>query len=91
MPLNLHAVVFFKEAEKGMRRLQERYDKNACEIKKDVMPVASSDLSKEIADCSSISKDADDGVRGAVFKLNGSYTGYAQSSLWEWLETVEES
>ncbi len=27
---------------------------------------------------------------GAVFRLNGSYSGYASSDLWEWLEQVEE-
>ncbi|MCY4151374.1 MAG: hypothetical protein OXE94_03955 [Aestuariivita sp.] len=91
MPFNLHAVVFTEEADKGMKLLKEKYEKNAYKIKNDVMLVASTDLSSQIAEHSSISKKTDDGVRGAVFKLNGSYTGYAQGSLWEWLETVEDS
>ncbi len=91
MPLNLHAVVFTREAEKGMALLQKKYDNNSYKIRNDVMLVASNDLSSQIADYSSISKETDDGVRGAVFKLNGSYAGYAQGSLWEWLENVEES
>ena len=89
MPLNLHAVVFTKEAKKGMDLLKKKYNTNAYIIKTDVMLVASEDLSSQIADYSSISKETDDGVRGAVFKLNGSYAGYAQGSLWEWLENVE--
>ncbi len=90
MSLNLHVVVFTKEAEKGMALLKKRYEKNAYKIKDGVVLVASNDLSSEIADYSSISKEKDDGVRGAVFKLNGSYAGYAQGSLWEWLEKAEE-
>lgn len=90
MSSNIHAVVFTKEAEKGMALLQEKYGNDAYKIKNDVILVASNDLSSQIADYSSISKETNDGVRGAVFKLNGSYAGYAQGSLWEWLESKEE-
>ena len=91
MQLNLHAVVFTKEAEKGTLMLQDRYGKNAYKLKDGVMLVVSNDLSSDIAEYSSIAKtEEDDGVRGAVFKLNGSYAGYAQGSLWEWLEKAEE-
>jgi len=92
MQLSLHAVVFTREAETGMKLLKSKYGENSYEVKESVMLVASNNLSSDIAKFSSIAKsDADDGVRGAVFKLNGSYAGYAQGSLWEWLENVSNS
>ena len=91
MPLNIHAVVFTRGADKGISLLRDKYEKNSYKIQDDVMLVASTDLSSEIADYSSMSKGKDgDEVLGAVFKLNGSYSGYAPGSLWEWLENVEE-
>jgi len=90
--LNIHAVVFIRGAEKGISLLQNRYGKNVYQMKDGVMLVASNDLSSQISDYSSISGDNDDeAVRGAVFKLNGSYAGYAPGSLWEWLETIENA
>ena len=29
-------------------------------------------------------------ITGAIFKLNSSYAGFTQRSLWEWLATAEE-
>lgn len=89
--LNLYAVVFTKGAEKGSSYIEDSYE-IAYKIQDDVVLVASDDLSNEIAKVSALTKDRkDEGVRGAVFKLNGSYTGFASSALWEWLENVEES
>ncbi len=72
---------------------KDRYDKNAYKIKDGTMLIASNDLSSEISEYSSISGENNDdkAVRGAVFKLNGSYAGYASGSLWEWLGTVENA
>ncbi len=66
--------------KKAWRCFKKKYDNNSYKIRNDVMLVASNDLSSQIADYSSISKETDDGVRGAVFKLNGSYAGYAQAT-----------
>ncbi len=91
MALNTYVVVFTKGAEKGVERVISTYD-NAYKLQDDVVLVASNDLSSQIAESSALTKDQEkDGVRGAVFKLNGSYTGYAPSALWEWLENVEAS
>ena len=73
-----------------MSLLQNHYGKNAYQMKDEVMLVASNDLSSQISDYSSISGEHnDEEVRGAVFKLNGSYVGFVPGSLGEWLETVE--
>lgn len=91
MAYNIYAVVYTKGAEKGSSFIMDSYE-NAYKIHDDVVLVASHDLSNEIAKASALTKEQkDEGVRGAVFKLNGSYTGFAPSALWEWLENVEES
>ena len=90
MALNIYAVVFTKGAEKGSSLIKDSYEKT-YKIQDDVVLVASDDLSNEIAEVSALTKEQKEkGVRGAVFKLNGSYTGYAPSALWEWLEFAEE-
>ena len=87
----IYAVVFTKGAELGSSLIKDSC-KNSYQIQDDVVLVASDVLSSEIAKSSSLTKEQENnGVRGAVFKLNGSYTGYAPSALWEWLENVEES
>lgn len=89
--LNIYAVVFTKGAEKGSSLLEDAYE-NAYKVHENVVLVASAHLSNEIANASALTKEKkDEDVRGAVFKLNGSYTGFAPSALWEWLENVEES
>ena len=92
MALSIYVVVFTRGSEIGIPLLSDKYEENAFKVRDDVMLVASNGLSSEIAANSSLTKDREDeGVRGAVFKLTGSYTGYANGSLWEWLENIEES
>ena len=89
---NIYAVIFTKEAEKGISFLSDAYEKFAFQVHEGAVLVATEDLSNEVAKNSALTKERkNEGVRGAVFKLNGSYTGFAPSSLWEWLEIAEES
>ena len=91
MGLKVYAVVFTTGSEKGIPLVKEAYPE-ALQLQKDVILVASNNLTSEIAKASALTKERqEEGVRGAVFKLNGSYTGFAASSLWEWLENAEET
>ena len=52
--------------------------------------VRSDSISEEVAINVGIKGDGRvQDVTGVVFKLNGSYAGYANTSLWDWL-TLEE-
>ena len=89
MPRNLFAVIFTEELERGKQIIGEKYP-NAYPLAQDAVIVSADEaLSKDIAKAAGLTKDQGElGVRGAVFKLNGSYTGYAPSDLWEWLDNV---
>ncbi len=89
MSPKIYAVVFTSEAEKGSSLLKKSY-KDHFKIHDGVVLVASEDLSSQIARASGLTKtQKEKGIRGAVFKLSGAYTGFAPSALWEWLEVVE--
>ncbi|MCY3984265.1 MAG: hypothetical protein OXC72_09410 [Roseovarius sp.] len=34
---------------------------------------------------------ADEGIRGAVLKLNGSLAGFTRQTFWEWIENAEDN
>ena len=38
-----------------------------------------------------LSDDASEPNVGVIFKLNGSYSGYHHSDLWDWLKKVRET
>lgn len=91
MSQSIFAVVLTRGQDKGYALLKESY-RSVYQLQDNIILVAGNDLSSEIAKAATLTKDQEDeGVRGAVFKLNGSYTGYAPSALWEWLENVEET
>ena len=92
MANNIFAVVFTEEAERGVELLRDTYPKSGLfELADNVVLVVEEGLTADVAKASSLTKDkGEEGVRGAVFRLNGSYTGYAQGSLWEWLEEAED-
>ena len=49
-------------------------------------------LTRQVAKDVGLHKDADSDpvALGAVFKLNGAYSGWAKPELWEWLSTAME-
>ena len=90
MSNSIFAVVLTRGRDKGYSLLKESYQ-SIYQLQDNIILVAGRDLSSEIAKAAALTKDQEDkGVRGAVFKLNGSYTGFAPRALWEWLEKVEE-
>lgn len=91
MSQNLFAVVLTSGKEQGAKFIKEKYPKASFGLTQDTFViVAESTLSRDIAESVGLTADTRDlGVRGAVFKLNGSYTGYANQAIWEWLEEAE--
>ena len=91
MPNNIFAVVLTEGQEKGATLLRKEYPKAAIyELADNVVLVAMDDLTGDVAKKAALTKErGTEGVRGVVFRLNGSYTGYAPGSLWEWLEEAD--
>ena len=89
MPNNLFAVVLTEREEKGAGMLMEAYPK-AYAIAPNIFLVAADTLTAEVAKAAALTREQEaEGVRGIVFKLNGSYTGYTRRTSWEWLEDAE--
>ncbi len=91
MSKSLFAVVLTDGQEAGATRLREAYSNaQVYELENNVFLVSGDMLSSTVAASAALTKEQEDeGIRGVVFKLNGSYTGYTRASLWEWLENVE--
>ena len=91
MPKSLFAVVLTEAQEVGAARLRKAYtDSQIYPLGDNVFIVADETLTSAVAKEAALTKDqAEEGIRGVVFKLNGSYTGYTRQSLWEWLENAE--
>lgn len=91
MTRNLFAVVLTEGREAGARRLRAAYPgAQLYQLEGNVFIVADANLSRSVAEAAALTKEqAEAGIRGVVFKLNGFYTGYTRQSLWEWLENAE--
>ena len=89
MSHNLFAVVLNGGKEKGAKLIQDQYPK-AYPLTENTFVISADTLSQEIASAVGLTEEkAHLGIRGVVFKLNGSYTGFTRSALWEWLEDAE--
>ena len=74
-----------------LNRLSEKYP-NFHELNPTSFVLVSNDLSTQVADGLGLKgeKRVSPGG-GVVLKLNGSYAGHADPSVWEWLEGEEGS
>ena len=83
-------IVLSRPNDEVVSRIQEAYRDN-YEITQTCYLVQSRDITQKIAATVGIKgKDRIDDASGAVFKLNGAYSGYAPRALWEWLDQAEE-
>ena len=91
MSKNLFAVVLTEGQESAAERLRSAYtNAQVYQLGQNVFIVADDSLTGEVAKAAALTREqSGKGIRGVVFKLNGSYTGYTRQSLWEWLENAE--
>ena len=82
----LHAVILTEPHSGFHQSLLETYP-GAYVLNDKTFLIRSDKLSNEISKDVGIGEES--GPTGAVFKLNGTYSGYARSSLWEWLKIEE--
>ena len=86
----VHMIVLTKPNDAVASRIQEAYPDN-YQITQDCYLVQSKDITQKIATTVGIKgKGRVDDASGAVFKLNGAYSGFASRAMWEWLDQAEE-
>ena len=82
----LHAIVLTAPSDGIAERINQHHPKH-YRMNHTVYLVRSDDISEKIATDIGLKGERQvEGATGAVFKLNGTYSGYAPTSLWEWLE-----
>lgn len=89
----LHAIILEKENSDVAGRIGTEYPK-CYPINDKCFLVRTDDLSSVVATKAGISGvegATAEGASGVVLKLNGAHSGFASSSLWEWLAIREET
>ena len=83
--MRLFAVILNSPNEDVEARLREVYP-NLYEMGSGAYLVSGDELTENVAIKAGLKgDDRIENARGAVFRLNGAYSGYTATSLWEWL------
>ena len=88
--MNIYAIVLKRSNPEVSKRIQDVYP-DSYSLTDTFFLVQSKGIAKAVA--TSIGIKGDDKIEGAsgvVFKLNRSYSGYTERSLWDWLEQAQE-
>ena len=92
VPQNIFVVTLNEQNAEVINRLEVKYPHpHAYKISDTCYLVATFDLPSEVA--TNIGLKGDDRIEdsmGAVFKLNGAYSGYSYRTLWDWISQAEE-
>ena len=73
------------KAEDRVRRLYH----DAYKIRDGVFLISHDGIAEEVSVSLGIKDELQPDMTGGVFKLNGSYSGYAQRAMWDWLKNKE--
>lgn len=87
--MSIHAVVLTEANAEVSKRIEMRYPQHYA-LNNTFFLVRSEEITEKVAIDVGIKGDerVEDAL-GVVFKLNGTYAGYAPRALWDWL-TIEE-
>lgn len=86
----VHMIVLSRRNDAVVARIQETYPDN-YEITRTCYLVHSKNITEKIAATVGFKGESRiENASGAVFKLNGAYSGFASRALWEWLDQAEE-
>ncbi|MCY4152101.1 MAG: hypothetical protein OXE94_07700 [Aestuariivita sp.] len=83
MSSNLFVICFESGADEGKKSLEKNNFRFFPLIEETTYLVAGFGTAENIMHKANIKKGSN--TSGAVFKLNGSYAGYASPELWQWL------
>lgn len=82
----LHAIVLEEENGQVVERIEAHYPKH-YRVNGTCFLVRTDDISSKVAAKVGIDGEAESGgATGAVLKLNGARSGFADSALWEWFD-----
>ena len=84
--MSVFAVILVDPQPHTIDHLKTTYSDH-YELTPNVFLVSSPEMSKQVSQKIGIGPD---GIEGAVFRLNHSYTGYTDRELWEWLSQSEQ-
>lgn len=88
----IYAIVLTETTDEIVSRIQKKFPHCYQLMDKTVFLLRSEDVSGNVATSIGLKGDEQiDEAAGAVLKLNGAYSGYADASLWEWLEEGEDN
>ena len=84
----IYAVALDSKSEDAEQRLREHYDKMFKHTDELFLIVGKeNDLAYDVARIVGL-KEKTPTVAGVVFRLSGSYSGFTDPALWEWLKDV---
>lgn len=90
LAMNIFAIVLSEDNPEVAQRIGEEYP-NSYSLTKTFFLVQSNSIAEDVAVAAGIKGDRKiENARGVVFKLNGSYSGFTRSSLWDWLQQAQE-
>ena len=88
--MNIFAIVLSADNPMVVQRIKEEYP-NAYSLTSTFFLVQSNSIAEDVAIAAGIKGDEKvENARGVVFRLNGSYSGFTKSSLWDWLQQAQE-
>ena len=78
-------------AARLIKRIKEEYP-TCLPLSGSGILVESQEVADQIAERIGLTGEhQEDAVTGVIFKTNGTYSGYASRSLWDWLERAERA
>lgn len=80
----MHTITLEAPNDQVVERIKAHYSR-FYRISDTCYLVRSDDVSSQVADKIGLGTPPLEGALGAVFRLNGSYSGFASPSLWEWV------
>lgn len=87
--MSIHAIVLSEANAEVSTRIEARYPQHYA-LNNTFFLVRSDKITEKVAIDVGIKGDERiEDALGVVFKLNGTYAGYASRALWDWL-TIEE-
>ncbi len=88
--MSIHVILLAASNKEVASRIMEQYP-GSHEFSDTCYFVQTRDITRDVAQAVGVKGEnrAED-ASGAVFKLNGAYSGFTSRALWEWLSQAEE-
>ena len=87
--MSIHAIVLSEANAEVSKRIEAQYPQHYA-LNNTFFLVRSDEITEKVAiDVGIKGDERTEDALGVVFKLNGTYAGYASRALWDWL-TIED-